>query len=91
MMSRMSFLTTRLTSTRGLDHRLGGTRGLAEGGIEELDEFWLSRCWRSRTRASSSANRSRSRAHWGQAGVGDDEESLMPRDNTDCPKSGKSD
>jgi hypothetical protein len=28
MMSRMSLLTTRLTSARGLDDRLGGTQGI---------------------------------------------------------------
>ena len=38
MMSRMSGLTAGLAPARGLAHRLGGTQ-LAEGGIEELDEF----------------------------------------------------
>ena len=32
MMSRMSLLTTRLTSARGLDHRLGGTQGIGRRG-----------------------------------------------------------
>ena len=32
MMSRMSLLTTRLTSAWGLDHRLGGTQGIGRRG-----------------------------------------------------------
>jgi len=90
MMSRMSCLTAWFAPARGLDHWLGSVKGLAEGGIEELDEFRLSRSWRLRTTASSSAIRLQSSTHSGQAGVGDDERSFMPRENTDCSPSGKS-
>ncbi len=60
MVSRMSSLTARLAPLGVLTTGLGASSGLAEGGMEELDEFRFSRSWRSRTRASSSAIRLRS-------------------------------
>jgi hypothetical protein len=46
--------------------RFGALIGLAEGGIEELDEFWLSRCRSSKTMASRSAMRISNLAQSGQ-------------------------
>ena len=96
MMSGMSRLTARLAPLGVLTTGFGASIGLAEGGIEELDEFRLSRSWRSRTvacrsriNASSSTIRCSSWTHPGQTGVGDGDPSLIPRQNTKYPYGGK--
>ena len=62
---------------------LGAFKGLAEGGIEELEEFRFNCSWKLRTSSSSSTMRFSSSAHRGQPGVEADVPSLMRGTITD--------
>ena len=90
MMSRMSGLTAWFASARGLAHRLGGTQRIGRRGDRGVGRVLIEPFLEVPDEGFEFGDPRVELSHWGQGGIGDVEESFMPRDNTDCSPCGKS-